>query len=342
MLERLRQAILWSGAGLGALCLAWAATIHVLGLTPLVFTSGSMGPQIAAGDLALAESAPARAVAVGDVVSVVNAAGVRVTHRVVEIDPVDTTTAVLTLRGDANASPDAEAYTVTRVERVVTSVPAAGHVVDAVSSPSGRFVSGAWFGLCLFLVLGAGREGAGAARTRRGDHPGGRHRRQDRSRARGGGVGVGLGAGVAATLLGLGLVHVIPTLVTPTSAAFEDRDATLSSGALAAFTVTKPAAIGCTVSNPLLGTKSLTTTWTAAPGLTYTAVIRETGTSLVVTSSGTERSVTVTGGLLGSLLGSAFNIDVTATLPGSGWTASSTRAGSFAALGLGFTCGAWT
>ncbi len=342
MLERLRQTVLWSGAGLGGLCLAWAATIHVLGLTPMIFTSGSMGPQIAAGDLALAESVPARAIGVGDVVSVVNAAGVRVTHRVVEIDPVDTTTAVLTLRGDANASPDAEAYTVTRVERVVTSVPAAGHVVDAVSSPSGRFVSGAWLGLCLFLVLGAGRAGSGRERPRRGRHPGGRHRRQDRSRAHGVGVGVGVGAGVAAMLLGLGLGHVVPTLVTPTSATFEDRGATVTSGALASFAVTKPAALACTVSNPVVGTKSLTTTWTAAPGLAYTAVIRETGTSLVVTSSGTERSVTVTGGLLGSLLGSSFTIEVTATLPGSGWTATSTRAGTFVLLGLGFTCGAWT
>lgn len=129
-----------------------------------------------------------------------------------------------------------------------------------------------------------------------------------------------------------------------TYALFSDSSV-VTTGALTSGSVVKPAAAGCTVNNPVLGTKSLTTTWTAAStptDLTYTAVVRETGQVLTVSSSGTQRSATVTSTLLGSLVGSTFHIDVTAVLPGTSWTATSSRTGSLVLLGLGFTCGAWT
>ena len=130
----------------------------------------------------------------------------------------------------------------------------------------------------------------------------------------------------------------------PTTFALFSDSSVVTTGALPSGSVGKPAAVGCTVSNPVLGTKSLTTTWTAAStptALTYTAVVRETGQVLTVSSSGTQRSATVTSTLLGSLLGSTFHIDVTATLPGTSWTATSSRTGTLVLLGLGFSCGAW-
>ena len=70
--------------------------------------------------------------------SVVNEAGVRVTHRLVDMERGDAGAARLTLQGDANAEPDAEVYEVTDAERVVFSVPRLGHVVAAASSPTAR------------------------------------------------------------------------------------------------------------------------------------------------------------------------------------------------------------
>ncbi|MET1132442.1 MAG: signal peptidase I, partial [Aeromicrobium sp.] len=138
----LRETILWIGAALGTLCLVWTAVMFAFGLTPLVFTSGSMSPAIGAGDLAFARTVAGSELAEGDVVSVVNDRGIRITHRVTHIDPQDDGGAVLQLKGDANASPDEQAYNVDEVERVVFSVPKAGYVISAVGSPFGMFVVG--------------------------------------------------------------------------------------------------------------------------------------------------------------------------------------------------------
>jgi hypothetical protein len=78
----LRETLLNLGAGLGVMCLLAAVAAIGFGIRPLVFRSGSMGPEIGTGALGLARTVPAAELAVGDVVSVVNSRGVRVTHRV--------------------------------------------------------------------------------------------------------------------------------------------------------------------------------------------------------------------------------------------------------------------
>lgn len=141
MSNRIREIVLWSGAVLGTLGILWTVTMFVFGITPLVFTSGSMSPEIQAGDLAFSRTIDAAQIAKGDVVSVINSEGVRVTHRVVEIDRTDSG-AVLSLKGDANTSADAEAYNVSEVERVDFAVPKLGYVVSWWGTPFAMFLGG--------------------------------------------------------------------------------------------------------------------------------------------------------------------------------------------------------
>ncbi|WP_269302396.1 signal peptidase I [Aeromicrobium sp. HA] len=242
MNRTLRETILWIGAGLGTLCLAWTAAMLAFGLTPLVFTSGSMSPAIEAGDLAFATTVPADELAEGDVVSVIDDRGVRITHRVTGIDPQDDGGAVLQLQGDANASPDEQAYNVDEVERVSFSVPKAGYVINAVNSPFGMFVIGLL--VAAILVIAFRRDGGGgpdasaeddsddAAPDDRGlvpDHGVGHRVRRV--------VGVGAGAGALLVASGLGLQ--------PTMAAFGDSPMMVS-GALGAASVQAPATFTCT------------------------------------------------------------------------------------------------
>lgn len=153
MAHKLREALLWIGATLGVICLAWTAAMFAFGLTPLVFTSGSMSPVIGAGDLAFARTVDAREIDVDDVVSVINDRGIRVTHRVTHVDQQDDGTAILQMKGDANQSPDEEEYRVEEAERVMFSVPRAGYVVEAVGSPLGMFLGGLLVAGVLFIAF---------------------------------------------------------------------------------------------------------------------------------------------------------------------------------------------
>ena len=65
-----REALLWVGGALGALCLLSLVAGWALSMTPLVFSSGSMSPAYDAGALGIARQVDAADLAVGDVVSV--------------------------------------------------------------------------------------------------------------------------------------------------------------------------------------------------------------------------------------------------------------------------------
>ncbi len=79
-----------------------------------VFRSGSMSPEITTGSLASARTVPATDLSVGDIVSVVNGQGTRITHRVYQLDQQAGNSFTVTRKGDANAKPDVEPYFVTR------------------------------------------------------------------------------------------------------------------------------------------------------------------------------------------------------------------------------------
>ncbi len=147
-----REVALTVGALAGLFCVTVAALALLFGVTPLVFRSGSMAPAIDTGALAISKETPATAVSVGDIVNVTNAAGSRITHRVVEIGAVGTDSAQLYLQGDANAERDAEAYIVSEVGRVVASVPKLGYAVSWLSGPVAVFVGGVLVGVLLMVA----------------------------------------------------------------------------------------------------------------------------------------------------------------------------------------------
>ena len=160
-----REALLTGGAMLGVLCILATVAGYGFGITPLVFRSGSMSPAIHTGDLAVARTVDASSLEAGDIVSVLDAEGQRVTHRVRSVSGKGDTRQLL-LQGDANPVPDAEVYTVAQAQRVLFDIPKAGYVVEAASGQRGVFVLGAY--VTAMLVLASRRrppdEGEGPRR----------------------------------------------------------------------------------------------------------------------------------------------------------------------------------
>ncbi len=314
-MTRLREALLTAGAVVGSLCLLVALAGLVAGVKPLVFRSGSMGPEIPAGSLGLARPVAAVELEVGDVVSVINREGVRVTHRVVTIGGTGGSRD-LTLRGDANSGPDAETYSVADADRVFWSAPALGYGVAWLGSPLGLFVLG---GVCVgVLVLGFRR-----SPSRPGD--GGRRR-------------------AAATVAAPVVASVVLLQATSgTSAAFSDT-AAVSTGSVGAYDVPKPAIQSCTVTGGALSQKTATIVWTEVSSpfaINYTATIVETGFNMTVTDNGSTRQTQFSAGLLSTVLNQTYNIRITAALPppNGSWTDSSNQPVTITLLGLGMTCG---
>lgn len=147
-----REAVLSVGAVIGLLCIVVALAGPILGVKTLVFRSGSMSPAITTGSLAFAKNVPAERLEVGDVASVVDDDGVRVTHRVVEISPSKDGVS-LVMKGDANGAVDAEPYLVESADRVFFDVPGVGYVIGAAMSPAGLFVLGLGAAGLLFLIF---------------------------------------------------------------------------------------------------------------------------------------------------------------------------------------------
>lgn len=216
---RLGRVLLTVGAVLGTATMVIAAIVAIGGFRPLVFQSASMAPAIDAGALAFAKTIPADEARVGDVVSVVNQEGVRVSHRVVTIGEGDEGT-TLQLQGDANAHPDAEIYQVDEVDRIVLDVPYVGHVLNWARQPWALVVSGALIVLLLYVAF-APRGGGPSA--------GGRRR--------------ATGAAVLVTVAGLA-VGTVPG-VTHTQASFSDVG-TMTGGAMSAHTMASQAQPACT------------------------------------------------------------------------------------------------
>lgn len=142
------------GATAGLICILVALSALLFGIKPLVFRSGSMGPTIQTGALGLAKTVPASELEVGDVVSVVNDSGTRITHRINAIDHLDGNGARVTLKGDANEQADLIPYTVTEADRVFFHVNGLGYAVTWLSSPIATFLGGVLVGAVLLLAFG--------------------------------------------------------------------------------------------------------------------------------------------------------------------------------------------
>ncbi|MCW2799063.1 MAG: signal peptidase [Aeromicrobium sp.] len=129
-----------------------AVAAAVFNLTPIVIRSDSMAPSINRGDLAIAHTQSAGDVSVGDVVSLTDRAGVRVTHRVVTADPFGSSIQ-FTLKGDANAVPDAEVYNVTSVDKVIWSAPKLGYPMSVAIGPIGILIGGLLVGSLGYAIF---------------------------------------------------------------------------------------------------------------------------------------------------------------------------------------------
>jgi signal peptidase I len=184
-LSRLQNNLLTLGAVLGALCLAVAIAAVLTGAKPLVFRSGSMAPAIPTGALAISIPVEARNILVGDIISVENSAGVRITHRVVTAD-MDGGVATVTLRGDANAVQDATPYVLREADRVVAHAPLVGYAVAWLTSSAAVFAGGLLTAYLLYLAFGQPRRrpsGPDDSKTAKGQR-GGRRASRGSSAAR--------------------------------------------------------------------------------------------------------------------------------------------------------------
>ncbi|MFD9683273.1 signal peptidase I [Rhodococcus sp. NPDC059969] len=129
------------GALAGLVSIVFFVAGLAFGITPLIFKSGSMSPTIDTGALAFARTVPASEVQVGDIVSVYDSQGVRITHRVETIEQQGNNLAIAELRGDANSVSDPDPYVITEADRVLFSVNRLGYVAVWLSGSSG-FVLG--------------------------------------------------------------------------------------------------------------------------------------------------------------------------------------------------------
>ena len=130
------DALLWVLAIAGAICIALVILAYTLGITLMMFSTGSMSPTIPAGSVAVVQQVPASAIEVGDVVTVDRGELLPVTHRVTSVEQGSTEEErIITMKGDANEQEDPHPYTVTQVRTVLFSVPGLANVIVWFGSP---------------------------------------------------------------------------------------------------------------------------------------------------------------------------------------------------------------
>lgn len=253
VVRRTTRVALTAGAAIGVLSVLGVVLGSLLGLRPMVVTSGSMSPAIPAGSLVVAEETPAADVVIGDVVAVEVADG-RVMHRVVAAHRSGADT-VLTLRGDANGAPDEDPYVVRQVDLVRFDVPLLGHPVSWLSTPWGLLFLGA--GACGLLVFAFRPAPAQPGRRRR------------------------VSALVAAPLAGV----VVTAAAAPSSAWFDDHG-TVTLGTVSTYAVPVP-----TLSCGGVGLLSVSFSWTAVPGATSYTLHHGIGGGVTTTVNSTSHTV---------------------------------------------------
>jgi hypothetical protein len=224
---------------------------------------------------------PASEVHRGDVVSVRDAAGTRVTHRVVSV-ATQGEQRQLTLKGDANAHPDAEAYNVTEAQRVFLHVPRLGYVVGWLTGPIGLFLLGLYAALLLSVVFRREPPGNGRPSSRARRRASGR-RTAPRRRTR-------VHAALAVAVTALAVLVPAPGWSAPWT-----DDVTISGTTLTAHLVAAPDSTTCSVSSP-----NATIAWPEKDArYDYEAVLKRADNSVVstrqVTGAAVSQTYTATG-----------------------------------------------
>lgn len=136
MWKTISNILLNIAAVLGAICIVATILALVFGVRLVIFKSGSMDPAIPTGSLAITREVDAATVHPGDVTMVDRGDSLdAITHRVQTTAPSINGTTIITMKGDANSSPDPDPYTVVRVGLVEASWAGMGYIVAAVSNP---------------------------------------------------------------------------------------------------------------------------------------------------------------------------------------------------------------
>ncbi|WP_394941389.1 signal peptidase I [Psychromicrobium sp. YIM B11713] len=361
----LRETALTVGAILGLICLLAMIAAVFFGITPVVFRSGSMAPAIDTGSLAITQSTPAAQLHTGDVVSVDNSAGERITHRIVAIQPMNDGEVLLSLKGDANLQADLQTYQLNKADKVLFAVPGLGYLVAWLQSPWAIFLGGLIVGVLLTLAFRPGK------RARKDASPS-NHPAQQGSSGPPGAAGpanepgselsthsaeldstqpvslkrrVKAGYGYTALLIGVLLAFTAGSVfggVQQTLAAFQDTSVA-SSGSLLAATLPQPAPNppNCAASGIV---SSATVSWNAATlpaGAQYR--LRYSGLISGTVMLGSTTSYTFSGSLLGGLgLSSGrLTVQVDTVIPGTNWVstvATRTVGYSITIIIASFTC----
>ncbi|NKS30471.1 signal peptidase I [Rhodococcus hoagii] len=150
--HKVREVALTVGAIAGLICIVATVAALLFDVKPLIFRSGSMSPEITTGSLALARTVPADDLSVGDIISVNDVGGTRITHRVFAIQETTDRSASVTLKGDANADPDVEPYVIHDADRVFWSTGGLGYIAAWLSSSTAIFLGGVLVGALLVIV----------------------------------------------------------------------------------------------------------------------------------------------------------------------------------------------
>lgn len=139
--------ITWTLVGLVVLLAIALVGIRFVGFTPYSILSPSMTPKYQVGDLIYVQKADFEDIKVGDPITYVANKSLKiVTHRVVEIDPVEQK---FRTKGDANDQWDAAPVLYENVVGVVKfSLPKLGYISNYISTDSGRYIA-----ICVVLGL---------------------------------------------------------------------------------------------------------------------------------------------------------------------------------------------
>ena len=136
--ERAKDIGLWVVGVIGLVAVIWFVASQLLGLSVIVFRTGSMAPTLPQGAAAVSVPVAADRLRVGDVITVQRSGeALPVTHRIVSIDSVagEPDRRSVVLQGDDNETPDQQPYVVSETDRVLFGLPGAGAALVALQTP---------------------------------------------------------------------------------------------------------------------------------------------------------------------------------------------------------------
>ncbi|NLP84304.1 signal peptidase I [Microbacterium sp. CFH 90308] len=136
--ERAKDIGLWVVGVIGFVAVIWFVASQLLGLSVIVFRTGSMAPALPQGAAAVSAPVSADELQIGDVITVQRSGdALPVTHRIIAIDPVagEADQRSVVLQGDDNETPDQQPYVVSETDRVLFGMPGAGAALVALQTP---------------------------------------------------------------------------------------------------------------------------------------------------------------------------------------------------------------